>query len=98
MDFLKNVRRLKISNFLGPIRLIDLICVMKHLEELLLIDQLISSANELARVFASCPKISRLCVSFALNPLIQHDVRINQLRSGFQRPKFFSTSIHLLVL
>ena len=60
---------------------------MNHLEELSLIHQLISS-DELARVFASCPKISRLCVSLALNPLIQDNVRMNQLRSGFQRLKF----------
>jgi hypothetical protein len=69
---------------------------MKHLVELLLIDQLISSADELARVFASCPKISRLCASLALNPLIQDDVQMNQLRSGFRRLKFLKLNEHSL--
>jgi hypothetical protein len=57
---------------------------MNHLEDLS-IDDVIESAEDLARVFTTCPKITRLSVDLMLDPIFYES---DELRPPFQRLKF----------
>jgi len=89
--FLKNVRRLNLSELWRRNDLIDVNGTMNHLEELS-IDRAIATAEDLARVFTSCPKITRLSITLSLGPLICDRLWKNKLRPCFQRLKFLELS------
>ena len=79
--FLKNVRRLRLAALWRQTSSIELNGAMNHLEDLSINR---AAAEDLIRVFTSCPKLTRLSINLSLGD----DVREDELRSGFQRLKF----------
>ena len=87
--YLQNIRQLEVDRVIRSPLIVELICLMKNLETLDLRDQEMT-LDSLAHVFQSCSKITRLHISkFEYTRFEMSEHLKNQLRSGFQRLRFF---------